>query len=148
MKIDVKITPEQMAKETISVIGNVLLALQCDGLKDGGVDALHKAVADSYRHFAKGLDLQYKDFRERVFTLLKKVQDEGLSHECAMEGYIEKYGCEDCKANVEAEVDAMIGEIRQSKDPTPRCQVMVMGDADKERCGIALPCSLHGTSKD
>jgi hypothetical protein len=41
--------------------------------------------------------------------LLERVKEQGLNHQCAAEGHIEKYGCDECKANTEAEIDRVLG---------------------------------------
>lgn len=45
---------------------------------------------------------------EEAKRLLGVVIDQGLAHECAGEGHIAKYGCEDCKADNEAKIKAFV----------------------------------------
>lgn len=50
-----------------------------------------------------------------IIELLEKVKEQGLSHQCAMEGFIDKYGCSDCEAGVEKEIDKMIEDLKTAE---------------------------------
>lgn len=47
--------------------------------------------------------------------LLAKIDEQGLFHSCAMEGYIEKHGCGECKAATEQEILTLIGAIVEKR---------------------------------
>lgn len=55
-------------------------------------------------HRQKDAELQNQELKKLLVT----IKEQGLYHQCAMEGYIEKYGCEDCKTNTEAKIDAAL----------------------------------------
>lgn len=41
--------------------------------------------------------------------LLAKVENQGLFHTCGAEGYIEKYGCDECKEGLEGQILKFLG---------------------------------------
>jgi hypothetical protein len=49
-----------------------------------------------------------KDARREALNVLRLVKEQGLSHACAMEGHVSRYGCDDCTANTEDKVNEAI----------------------------------------
>lgn len=46
-----------------------------------------------------------------ILDLLRVIAEQGLSHQCAMEGYVDRYGCEDCKAATEDKLKELIRQM-------------------------------------
>ena len=60
------------------------------------------------------------DWTAKVLEVLRAVKEQGLSHQCAMEGYVTAHGgCEDCNANNEAEVEAAIELLEKARGSPP-----------------------------
>lgn len=54
---------------------------------------------------------------QKLRKLLERIREQGLAHQCAMEGFINTYGCDDCQTNLEAEID----EALKNGPPTNNC---------------------------
>jgi hypothetical protein len=46
-----------------------------------------------------------------ILDLLRVIAEQGLYHICSQEGYTDRQGCDECKANNEAKLAALIGRM-------------------------------------
>lgn len=54
---------------------------------------------------------------EAAMALLAEVKEQGLSHQCALEGHIDKYGCVDCTKNLEQKIETFLaGGAEKTED--------------------------------